>query len=109
MFKVNVSYDGAPQGEKLKTVDSSKKEIATTKSAKSEVLAPLEGKVFFTKESGEKPIKLGDKIQPGDVICYIESMKVINAIKTDKPGEVVEICFSEGAEIMDDDVLIRLN
>jgi pyruvate carboxylase subunit B len=109
MFKVNVSYDGASQVDTPKAIENSKKEVATTNSAKSEVLAPLEGKVFFTKESGEKPIKLGDKVQPGDVICYIESMKVINAIKSDKLGEVVEICFTEGAEIMDDDVLIRLN
>jgi pyruvate carboxylase subunit B len=106
MFKVNVSYDGAPKNDTPKAEEISKKEIVA---AKSEVLAPLEGKVFFTKDAGERPIKVGDMLQPGDIICYIESMKVINAIKSDKTGTVVEICFSEGAEIMDDDVLVRLN
>ena len=44
------------------------------------VLSPIEGRVFLSKDSSEKGVKVGDVIKKGDVICYIESMKVVNAI-----------------------------
>lgn len=74
-----------------------------------EVLAPLEGKTFFTKDASEKGIQVGDRVEEGDIICYIEAMKVINAVKADTAGTIVEICFKDGDDIYDDDVLVRLN
>lgn len=74
----------------------------------SEILSPLEGKFFLTKEAGEKALKPGDEVKKGDIIGYIEAMKVINAISADKSGTVVEVCFSDGQEVLDDDVLVRL-
>ena len=44
------------------------------------VLSPLEGKFYLTKDSSDSGVSIGDKIKKGDTICYIESMKVINAI-----------------------------
>jgi len=35
-------------------------------------------------------------------------MKVTNAVKSDVTGTVVEVLISEGDEVLDDDVLIRL-
>jgi len=69
----------------------------------------LEGKAFLTKDSLEKGIKLGDRIEEGDIVCYIEAMKVTNAVKSDKAGTIVEICFKDGDDIYDDDVLVRLS
>ena len=36
-------------------------------------------------------------------------MKVINAVKTDRAGTVTEICFKDGDDIYDDDILVRLS
>ncbi|MEQ6118524.1 biotin/lipoyl-containing protein [Reichenbachiella sp. MALMAid0571] len=74
-----------------------------------EILAPLEGKTFFTKDASEKGIQIGDRVEEGDIVCYIEAMKVINAVKADTTGTIVEICFKDGDDIYDDDVLVRLN
>lgn len=74
-----------------------------------EILAPLEGKAFLTKDSLEKGITVGDRIEEGDIVCYIEAMKVTNAVKSDKAGNIVEICFKDGDDIYDDDVLVRLS
>lgn len=74
-----------------------------------EILAPLEGKTYLTKDTSEKGVKVGDRVEAGDIVCYIEAMKVINAVKADQPGTIVEICFKEGEEIYDDDVLVRLS
>ena len=73
------------------------------------ILSPIEGRVFLAKDPKEKSIKLGDIINKGDVICYIESMKVINAIKSDFSGKVAKICFRDGDDIFDDDILFVIN
>ncbi|MFY0651377.1 MAG: oxaloacetate decarboxylase [Cyclobacteriaceae bacterium] len=73
-----------------------------------EILAPLEGKTYLTRDSSEKGIQVGDKVAEGDVICYIEAMKVINAVKADKSGTIAEVCFKDGDDIFDDDVLVKL-
>ncbi|MEL6671238.1 MAG: biotin/lipoyl-containing protein [Bacteroidota bacterium] len=73
-----------------------------------EVLAPLEGTFMLTKETGEKGLQVGDKVAKGDIIAYIESMKVINAITSDQEGEVVEIVPNGGDSVEEDDVLIKL-
>jgi pyruvate carboxylase subunit B len=73
-----------------------------------EILAPLEGKFFFTRDSSETAIKIGDVIKEGELIGYIESMKTYNAISADKAGKIVEICFDNGDSVEEDDVLIKL-
>jgi len=73
-----------------------------------EIIAPLEGNYHRTKSASETAIKVGDTIKDGDVIGYIESMKVYNAITADKSGKIVEICFNDGDAVDEDDVLIKL-
>ena len=73
------------------------------------MLSPIEGRIFLTKESNDIPIKVNDVVNKGDVLCYIESMKVINAIKSEYSGKVVKICFNEGDDVFDDDILFIIN
>ena len=73
------------------------------------ILSPIEGRVFLTKDPKDRPVKANDNINKGDVICYIESMKVINAIKSEYSGKILKICFNEGDDIFDDDILFIIN
>ena len=73
------------------------------------MLSPIEGRIFFTKNKDEKPIKVNDTVKKGDVLCYIESMKVINAIKSEYSGKIKKICFNDGDDIFDDDVLFYIS
>jgi len=73
-----------------------------------EVIAPIEGNFTLTKDNTEKAISVGDEIKKGDLIGYIEAMKVYNAITSDKSGKVVEICATNGDYIDEDDVIIKL-
>jgi pyruvate carboxylase subunit B len=73
-----------------------------------EILAPLEGHYHRTKSASENAIQVGDTIRDGDIIGYIESMKVYNAITADKSGKIVEICFGDGESVEEDDILIKL-
>tara|TARA_Y100000746_G_scaffold58789_2_gene47573 strand:- start:10164 stop:11975 length:1812 start_codon:yes stop_codon:yes gene_type:complete len=73
------------------------------------ILSPIEGRVFLTKDPKDVAIKVNDNIKKGDVICYIESMKVINAIKSEYSGKIIKICFNEGDDVFDDDILFIIN
>lgn len=74
-----------------------------------EVVSPLEGKFFLTKDSSEKALKVGDSVNAGDTIGYIESMKTYNAVAAEESGTVTEILFSNGEAVEEDDVLVKLN
>jgi pyruvate carboxylase subunit B len=70
--------------------------------------APLEGTFYLTKESNERPVQIGDVVNEGDTVAYIESMKVINAITADKKGRVVEIPVNNGEDVDEDAVILKL-
>ncbi|XOV92346.1 MAG: biotin/lipoyl-containing protein [Bacteroidota bacterium] len=107
-FRVSISYGSAqpelPVGEKPTTVP-----MASSNGSSKVIKAPLEGKVYLTKEAGDKEVKPGDKVNVGDIVLYIEAMKVTNAIKADVSGTVTEILVKDGEEVFDDDVLIKLS
>ena len=44
----------------------------------------------------EPKIKVGDTVTEGDIIGYIEAMKVMNEVTTDVTGEVTEILVEHG-------------
>jgi len=107
-YIVSVSYgDGAPAPEVKSSEPQTQVAPISTEGAE-KILAPLEGNYHRTKSASETAIKVGDHINSGDVIGYIESMKVYNAITSDKSGKIVEICFSDGESVEEDDVLIKL-
>jgi pyruvate carboxylase subunit B len=112
-FKVTVSFDTAtaPTSPTTPAV-SPALAYATAASASDDVkelLAPLEGKFFLSKSASETPVKLGDNVKKGQVICYIEAMKTYNAIQAEWDGTVVEITVSNGSTVAEDDVLIKFN
>ena len=63
----------------------------------------------MTKDPKDTPVKVNDIVKKGDVICYIESMKVINAIKSEYSGKIVKVCIDEGDDVFDDDILFIIN
>ena len=73
-----------------------------------EVIAPLEGKFFLTKNTQETALKVGDKVKAGDLLCYIEAMKTYNAIRAEFDGTVTEICQNRGDSVSEDDVLLKI-
>ena len=73
-----------------------------------EVLSPLEGKFFLVKNASEAPVKVGDTIKEGDILCYVEAMKTYNAVRAEFGGIVTAICFSSGDSVSEDDVLMTI-
>ncbi|MDD5422218.1 MAG: acetyl-CoA carboxylase biotin carboxyl carrier protein [Candidatus Omnitrophota bacterium] len=57
-----------------------------------EIKAPMVG-TFYRAPSPEAPpyVNMGDIIEPGQVICIIEAMKLMNEIKSEVKGKIVDI------------------
>lgn len=57
-----------------------------------EIKAPMVG-TFYRAPSPEAPpyVEAGQVIEPGQVICIIEAMKLMNEIKSEIKGKIVEI------------------
>ena len=57
-----------------------------------EIKAPMVG-TFYRAPSPEAPsyVNMGDVIEPGQVICIIEAMKLMNEIKSEVRGKIVDI------------------
>ncbi|XP_047329169.1 biotin carboxyl carrier protein of acetyl-CoA carboxylase 1, chloroplastic-like [Impatiens glandulifera] len=73
------------------------------KSAKSSfppLKCPMAGTFYRSPGPGEPPfVKIGDKVQKGQVICIIEAMKLMNEIEADQSGTLVEIIAEDGKPI----------
>ncbi|HHT16105.1 MAG TPA: acetyl-CoA carboxylase biotin carboxyl carrier protein [Papillibacter sp.] len=57
------------------------------------VTSPIVG-VFYAAPAPEEPpfVAIGDRVEPGDTLCIVEAMKMMNEITAEKGGTVVEIC-----------------
>ncbi len=73
-----------------------------------EVLSPLEGKFFLVKGASDTPVKVGDAVKKGDVLCYVEAMKTYNAVRSEFDGTVTAICVNAGDAVSEDDVLMTI-
>ena len=61
-------------------------------SNKLEIKAPMVG-TFYRAPSPEAPpfVQLSQDIEPGQVICILEAMKLMNEIKSEVKGKIIEI------------------
>ena len=111
-FKVSVEYGDAASAPSnnsdAKLVAKAETVTTSLNGSVKDIIAPLEGKFYLTKESSETPLKIGQTIKVGDLIGYVEAMKTFNAIRSDLAGTVVEICYTTGSEIEEDDVLVKI-
>lgn len=101
-YEVGISYDGKPD-----TTAAPVAAAAPTSGGK-ELAAPLEGKFFLVNSTGEVAKKVGDRVEAGEVVCYIEAMKTFNAIKTEFAGVITSIRFGAGDAVNEDDVLMTI-
>jgi acetyl-CoA carboxylase biotin carboxyl carrier protein len=61
------------------------------------VTAPMVGTFYAAPAPGSKPfVEIGSEVKPGDVLCIIEAMKMMNQIECDKPGKVVSVLVKNG-------------
>jgi len=67
-----------------------------------EIGAPMPGKVFKIL------VNVGDVVKAGDTLLSTEAMKMETNVKAREDGKVVDICFKEGAQVQQGDLLVVL-
>ena len=65
-----------------------------------EIKSPMVGTFYRAASPGAKPfVEVEHTIQPGTVVCIIEAMKLMNEIKAEIGGKIVEILAENGAPV----------
>jgi acetyl-CoA carboxylase biotin carboxyl carrier protein len=74
-----------------------------------EIKSPIVGTFYRAPGPDDSPfVEVGDRIKPGQAICIVEAMKVMNEIEGEVSGEVVEILVQNSQPVEFDQVLMRV-
>jgi pyruvate carboxylase subunit B len=113
-YKVTVSF-GDPSGNAVPPEDDGKKAPVAEKTPEpvaagdgEPLLAPLEGKFFPVKNTSDTPVKVGDTVKKGQTVCFVEAMKVYNAVAAEKDGVVTAICLKPGDPVEEDKTVLMM-
>jgi len=73
---------------------------AMTDSDVVEVTSPFVG-TFYRSPSPDAPsfVEVGSMVRPGQALCIIEAMKLMNELESDVSGTIVEICVPNGKAV----------
>ena len=57
-----------------------------------EIKSPMVGSFYRAPSPGAKPyVQAGERVKPGQIVCIIEAMKLMNEIESDVSGTIVKI------------------
>ena len=92
----NVTTNSTDKTINTKDIQSSSSDNLENKNLDEEnkisILSPMPG-VFYSSQSPDKPpyVEEGDTIKSGQVLCIIESMKIMNEIESEHNGVIKKI------------------
>ncbi|KAL1552198.1 biotin carboxyl carrier protein of acetyl-CoA carboxylase, chloroplastic-like [Salvia divinorum] len=70
------------------------------KSSHPPLKSPMAGTFYRSPAPGEPPfVKVGDKVNKGQVVCIIEAMKLMNEIEADQSGTIVEVVAEDAKSV----------
>src|SRR3989338_2550738 len=89
------TFEKAVEFTQVPISSQAKHEVLSEKAEKKNIVAikaPMVG-TFYRTASPEAPpyASIGDMVEPGQVVCIIEAMKLMNEIKSDVKGKIVDI------------------
>lgn len=90
-----------PTTESQESAESQETESAgADKSNWEEVKSPIVG-TFYRSPSPEDPayVKNGDKVEPGQTLCIIEAMKIMNEIEAEISGTIKDILVEDSQAV----------
>lgn len=64
------------------------------------ITSPMVGTFYKSPSPDSAPfVSEGDSVKAGDVVCIVEAMKMMNEIKSEVSGKVVELCVEDGQPV----------
>ena len=75
-----------------------------------EIKSPMVGTFYKSPEPGAEPyVKNGTRVAPGQVVCIIEAMKIMNEIESEVQGVIREVCVENAQPVEFGQVLYRVD
>jgi len=85
-------------------------EVAPAPSPLKEIRSPMVGTFYSAPEPGADPyVRIGHRVTPGQTVCIIEAMKIMNEIEAELGGVVREICVENAQPVEFGQVLYRVD
>jgi acetyl-CoA carboxylase biotin carboxyl carrier protein len=73
------------------------------------ITSPFVGTFYASKTPGAEPfVKVGSEIKPGQVLCIVEAMKLMNEIEAEAAGTVVEVLRENGKPVEFGELLFKV-
>ena len=83
---------------------------APPKSQLLEIKSPMVGTFYQSPEPGAQPyVKVGTRVNTGQVVCIIEAMKIMNEIESEVTGVIREIAAQNAQPVEFGQVLFRVD
>jgi acetyl-CoA carboxylase biotin carboxyl carrier protein len=74
-----------------------------------DIKSPIVGTFYATPSPDSEPyVEIGTHVEPQTVVCLIEAMKVMNEIKAETAGTIVEILVTNGQAVEYGQVMFRV-
>ncbi|MFI5359523.1 MAG: acetyl-CoA carboxylase biotin carboxyl carrier protein [Halanaerobiales bacterium] len=65
-----------------------------------EIVAPMVGTFYRAPSPDSRPyVEIGDIVNPGDILCIIEAMKLMNEIEVETRGKIIDILVANGEPV----------
>jgi len=97
MMPQHLSYGPPPAPAAAPAAAAQAAPAPAAASADQTVTAPMVGTFYSAPAPGAKPfVDIGTEVKPGDVLCIIEAMKMMNQIESDKAGRIVSVLAKNG-------------
>ena len=75
-----------------------------------EIKSPMVGTYYSQPEPGaDSYARVGTRVAPGQTVCIIEAMKIMNEIEAEIGGVVREVCVEDGTPVEYGQVLYRVD
>jgi acetyl-CoA carboxylase biotin carboxyl carrier protein len=74
-----------------------------------EIKSPMVGTYYRAPEPGADPyVKIGSRVTPGQTLCIIEAMKIMNEIESEVSGTIRELAVEDASPVEFGQVLFRV-
>ena len=95
----------APQLQSKETVEN----VDEPEENLSFIQSPMVGTFYRSPAPGKPPfVEIGQKVKKGDTVCIIEAMKMMNQVKSEFDGKIVDIKVENGQPVEFNESLVSI-
>jgi len=101
-------FGGMP-GQLPAAAPAAGQEAVSQEDKPAELKSPLVGTFYAQPSPDSEPfVELGSRVEPDTVVCIIEAMKVMNEIKAEMSGVIVDVVAANGSAVEYGQVLFKV-